>query len=557
MKLQKKPYSYHTFIYTFKYNECEEESKGKYEKVWEKIKDVEDILSGNTESEEELEAYNSLHYFNPKARNAIFNTKNDNTSENYRYIMPVGKTLKYEISLSKDDEKISLPIKGMKLTIYKRLKIGIISISVINYDYIEEDDVISSTREMEKMARVAQINEWGRRLFFPDRVINGENKQKSYIETKALGIYAEDEYGKVEEIVFTDFVQQYEENKSNYNNMGIKPQFIDKLLGPKLKNDYKIKDFYSVFDDRMFTCCLVKDQFISDEMKIYDKEKEEYAYCLHGRKITNTDVDIGGMLYSYVFVDSDLTACSCQNTNFRRELLKKHIYDRWIDYGTLYGFTEYSMMCITGEGGFPIVKKSFLTQYVELAKLCLMQRASINIIETDIVNFCKTINLGKKENIDSELVSEIWKKYIIFQCELYLPEVTFQEQGVEIYAFLKRYLEIEELNSQIEAEIDNLHELTELMDNKQIAENERKTTKAMNGLNIFLGLVALVDLLALIDRLFVAKESYVQSPFFTINLPANVIKNIEIGGIIFILCLTIYIGFKIKILSSKRGKRRK
>ncbi len=553
LKIQKPAYSYHTFIYTFTYT-TEEQQKGKgkneYVQTWEKICDVEDILKGVTENEEQWAAYNSLCYFTPKARNAIFNTKEDNTSVIYRYKIPKGKTLNYVITLCENEEKISLPIEEMKLTLFEKIKVGILSIELVNYDDAKGKGGIS------RITRAAKINECGRRLFFPNKSGKGNDQQNSYIKTKGLGIYAMDEQGGMEEIISTDFVQQYEQN----NSIEIKPQFIDELLGSEIKDKYHIKDFSSVFDDRMFTCSLIRDDFVSTEMKKYSQEEGEYAYYLSNQMISNKDIETSSLLYGYVFIDSDLQYCSCQNRNFRKEVLKNHIYDRWIDYGTLYGFTEYSMTCIMdeSEGSFNIVCKTFLTQYVEIVKLCLMQRAAINIIETDIVNSCKMIQPEQNESIDTDQISEIWEKYIIFQNELYLPEVTFQEQGVEIYDFLKKSLKIEKLNEQIGTELDNLHELTELLEDKRKARNEERTTDTMNFFSILLGVAALADVLGLLDRVFVAKTGNEASYFIINSLSANAIRNMEIiVSILFLLILLIIaISMVIGKISRKKGKKK-
>lgn len=551
---QELPYSYHTFIYTFTYStEGYKEIKGE-ESQWEKIKNVEDILKSDEENEEEWSAYNSVCYFTPKARNAIFNTQNDNTSVVYRYKMPEGKTLKYVITLYEKEEKISLPVEEIKLTLFPKIKVGIISINLVNYDAEKKD-------EISRIKRVAQINEWGRRLFFPNKSGKGDNQKNSYIETKGLGIYAMNENGEMEEIISTDFAQQYEQNKRNKNSIDIKPQFIDDLLGTAIKNKYHIASFSSVFDDRMFTCSLVRDDFISAEMKTYNQEEGEYVCYLPNQMISNKNIETSSLLYGYVFIDSDLEYCSCQNKIFRKELLKKHIYDRWINYGTLYGFTEYSMTCIMdeNEGSFHIVCKSFLTQYVEIVKLCLVQRAAINVIETDIVNSCKIIQPDQSASIDADQISKIWEKYIIFQNELYLPEVTFQEQGVEIYAFLKKFLKLEELNEQIGTELDNLHELTELMEDKRKAMNEEKTADTMNFFSILLGVAALADVLGLLDRVLVAKETDKYGPYFIINFfSADVIRIIEIVVSLFFLLIVIFTAISmVKGIARKKGKKKR
>ena len=61
-----------------------------------------------------------------------------------------------------------------------------------------------------------------------------------------------------------------------------------------------------------------------------------------------------------------------------------------------------------------------------------------------------------------------------------MPEVTFQEQGVELYAILKKSLKIEEQNTYLDSELNNLHEVAEL-ENAEIENVNAKRQRDIDG----------------------------------------------------------------------------
>lgn len=489
--------SIHSFIYTFTYEIDETIAKSDSLSNW-KIEDsLEKLLKEKNDT-----AYNVSSYFTSKARKSIFNfekkqepsniksnkekriSEPNAICENYRYNFEE-KSLQYVI-ITKEKE-YSLDLLDIKLAIFPQVNIGIITMNM--------EDPINNLSGIPKIERAMVINGCGRRLFFPSISKEGN----SFINTQSLVIRGTN--GK--DIVYASLAEQYQNN----HLYDIQPVFIDRLLGDEIKRKYQFSKFHSVLDDRMFACCYVNDTNVIKDLKKYNYSEKEYACYLPARMELDAKHNTSGLLYAYSFIDSSLDDCTCQNIELRKEKLKDHIYARWIDYGTIYGFNEYAMTCISGvdnKGTYDILRKSFLTQYIEMAKLCLMQRACINVIENDIVEACKLLQDSGNKGI--EQVTKAWKKYIIFQSELFLPEVTFQEQGVEIYAYLKKFLKINELQEKIGNEMDNLHEYTDVLENKREAEHEGKVTSAMNYFSILLGAVAITDIWGFIDLLLCANK---------------------------------------------------
>ena len=151
-----------------------------------------------------------------------------------------------------------------------------------------------------------------------------------------------------------------------------------------------------------------------------------------------------------------------------KDKLKDHVLGRWVEAGTIHAATEYSLVCVTGELDSleKAVINPFLTIYVDMVKLALAQRAIITKIEYEGQQISNKINTQvdanhEPENVLTE-VEKVWQKYISFENQIYLPEVTYQEQGVEIYDILKRSMRIKELNDYVKEGLINLHNIATL-----------------------------------------------------------------------------------------------
>ncbi len=127
-----------------------------------------------------------------------------------------------------------------------------------------------------------------------------------------------------------------------------------------------------IIDDRMFTMCYLGDKSFSDRVKGYETQGSgNYAYLtLH---------DVMEDLYAFGFVDEH-GDCSCKNRVMLKDMLQKHVYARWIDYGTINVSSEYSFMCLSN-GMPPFLTNPFLTQYQQMVYIALAQRASLLSLE--------------------------------------------------------------------------------------------------------------------------------------------------------------------------------
>ncbi len=196
----------------------------------------------------------------------------------------------------------------------------------------------------------------------------------------------------------------------------------------------------------------------------------------------------------------------------RHELLKRSVYDRWIDWGTIHGVTHHSLICLTSayEGIINSVINPFLTQYVQIAVLTVVQRAVILLLSdeaAEVANGFAGEDVITQEEIKS--IERLQARYVTAQNQLLLSEVTAQEQGVEIYEMLQEQLYIKKNMDDLHSEIGNLRDVADIANSRlerandeETAKNEKKIENSITLLGSALGGLGIADPIAKsIDKL--------------------------------------------------------
>lgn len=198
--------------------------------------------------------------------------------------------------------------------------------------------------------------------------------------------------------------------------------------------------------------------------------------------------------YRFVFVDGGLK--TCQDDLMTNELLKKASNLRWSGFGTFYGVSRYSFVCVTSD--LKSLQKdgidaAFLAQhmqtiYYKMVELVLVQRACLLRYSGEVA---KVINSYRDSQSLTEQVTQLYKDYIIFVNKIFFREVTAQDQGIELYNLLQNQMRIGQQVTELNGEIQELHQFANLQlnDERRIAEDEakleaEKQTKAINRINI-------------------------------------------------------------------------
>ena len=165
-------------------------------------------------------------------------------------------------------------------------------------------------------------------------------------------------------------------------------------------------------------------------------------------------------MYSIVYIDA--TTSSCQSMHDIQALLSRDLYTRWIDYGTLYASTHHSFVAISTSDCPGYLIDYFLTLYVDMTILTLIQRATIIVYQNYASLLTKGIEADKKNITQAKLntLLNLHEKYIGFQNQLLFFEVSPEEQGMELYQMLVKSLYINEEKDALAEQFKSLYDVT-------------------------------------------------------------------------------------------------
>ena len=545
------PYSYHTFIFPFIWKTSKEIVRDDFEKILSVGRRWLDISWKSEKVREEVEnqqvwfqEYAAFQYFTKSANNVIFNTRGDDVVRCFEYYKHKG-----EYVISKEGHDYRLVTNNIRLNVYD-IGIAVLIFELENHEHKNLEDVNI-------------INEFGRRINFPFLMSSGSHilcADKITVSFDDLS-FTEDYFRTIQNTgESTDYIKEH-----IAMNYVMRP--IQELLDGKGADNggYKVtaneehsntNNFYikPCVDDRMFVCCLVRDEEYSNKIKVFNRNEGEYKYLseCYDREEKGLDID----LYKLLYVEKD---ASCQSATMRHELLKRSIYDRWIDWGTIHGVTHHSLICLTGayEGIINSVINPFLTQYVQIAVLTVVQRAVILLLSDEAAEVANGF-AGEDEITQEEIksIERLQARYVTAQNQLLLSEVTAQEQGVEIYEMLQEQLYIKKNMDDLHSEIGNLRDVADIANSRlerandeESAKNEKKIENSITLLSSVIGALGIASPIAShINKL--VQEEVIEYNFFKMLYDydlTELLLSIFIG--IFIFSVT-----KLIMKGKKKGK---
>lgn len=529
------PYSYHTFLFPFLWNDGGKTSLERFEKVidagsrwvliaWEDRKK-------NDDGGKWRQDYAAYQYFTEEANAAIFNTSDLNIVRCYEYRDGgnfVSSLWKY--CIFKDKEEFLLDINNIRMHVFNT-GVAILVLEIENNAYKTIDDV-------------NKINEYGRRINMPylpttdthslcaDRIQIWNNimteKEEDYVfETqdyqKVLTALNGEAFKEESQRIIFDYVMKPIQKLIDGNgkdNGGIK------VTSNKQKASEKYIFIKPCIDDRMFVCCLVADDQLSQEIKA----DSNFDYCfLEGwdQRLTRVpekgvmdnkgnkkddylegwadETYLSNRIYKLLFIENDLT---CQNTHMKRELLLKSVYPRWLNTGTLYGSTHHSLVCLTNSFVEQPVINPFLTQYVQIAILTLAQRSTILALAADATTVSNEIYKKDETGKDNESttlrdikkIEKLQEKYVRALNQLFLTEVSVQEQGVELYQLIKESLYIDANKAELDGHMNNLRDIANIINDRLERRADDKLNQNLSWLTL-IGLgIAILQLIPVFDQ---------------------------------------------------------
>ena len=155
-------------------------------------------------------------------------------------------------------------------------------------------------------------------------------------------------------------------------------------------------------------------------------------------------------IYKLIYVDKDDS--SCQSYQMIDNLLDNSLYDRWVDWGTLYAITQHSMILMSSKTIPKYLISYFFTEYLEMILIVLTQRVRLLLYSEEAGN------KAASEINTSELFA-LQTKYVIFKNKFMLPELSSQEQPIELYDIMQRNLYVNKQKEILDEQIESMYEI--------------------------------------------------------------------------------------------------
>ena len=487
-KTDKLPYSYHTFLLAVQFD-CEfveKDTLGNWEK---------DSLREPNNRNELMLNYQTYQYFTPEARKLMFN---EGKIKRYKYRIPddadrsfvIVKTLESDQTDKKTGKKLQktekycLTVDNIRVTVFQN-HIAILQFELENHDEAHRD-----------LEFIKKINEYGRRINMPF-VVNDDTIHP--LVSDSISILG----NEVKMSCFGErSLERFRAKDSSLRNQNIIPPILT-LIRELLPNSNETTEITPVIDDRMFVCCLVRNESFSQEVQSLRYSGDDPIYIV-GKDIY-TDRELSNKIYSFAFIDA--ASSSCQSPEMREALLKRCIYSRWRDWGTIDVVTHHSFVRITGESESltASVINPFLTQYVTMATGVLLQRATLMKLSKDCADissnyFEKTQRKVNNQKLD-ERIKQLKREYVFAQNNIFLTQFTAQEQGIDEFDMLRNEMYIKDSLKNLSHKVNGIYDFT-----TENAENEEN--RLLNALTIFGLPLSLMQILVVIISFKYFEETF-------------------------------------------------
>jgi hypothetical protein len=432
-------YSYHTFMFPFTFK-----SNFKKTKSWE-YKPFE--ISKQKD-------FNEYVYFYKHIQDAIYNKDNENNESNEKWI---SKYYEYEFqkgtySINCKKGIFELELDGLSLRIFNT-DVGILSFNLKNTKYSDKNSILA-------------INDFGRRIY-PQFL--GEKftfDTKNAILSNCITLELDNKVIREDFTKFNDMNSFKELKKLN-----LLPSFISELIEDNFSKDEKnLTTIRPIIDDRMFVISLYMNDALITELQNYKECSNQYEY------------ETNDFWYKYIFIDGDEK--TCQSKHMTKKLISESTYDRWVEWGTLFGISRYSFVSITGSWfGKNRLLPHFQTMYFQIFTLLLAYRATI-------IKFADEIqDATSSDNTISAKSKIVYNKYLNFLNKLYFKEITAQDQGIELYNQAMKIMDIEKYMNDLDNEINELHNYVSMIEEEKKSQESEKINKKLENIQLVGGVL--------------------------------------------------------------------
>ncbi len=485
-------YSYHVFLFPFRWQLWNKDENDRLKEKY-NLKEFEKLLIRDKTSPWKRKpyklidgsTYNEYNYFFDFVREILYdldknlrtstNLQNEELIRHYEFQpadINLGNKLFYNIQLK--NNIYSLEIDSIILNMYST-GVGILSFHLRNKSHENSQDIL-------------RINKYGRRLYPPFLNLKDEGIKTGKENTppgewlpcvknnelpEAIWLSRNNERipGSLE-----DYSKYYCADNFKHGPF-LLPEFIKVLFPEKFFLTHEKSGCLKA--DKENEKCLEKDTRYKVYLRPALNDDRMYVISWHGnnsqiqtlQKIRRINgkrryaYTLNDFWHNYIFIDTWKTF------NDRLKLpkyLDKHTYSRWIDEGTLYGMSRYSMVMLTGKSAPAFLIRHLQTMYYKMAELSLLQRATIVSFSDEVTHVSDLIHRDG-EDMDKAIqkIEDLYKHYILFVNKIYFREVTPQEQGIEMYDMMQRIMRIPEQVKDLDNEIAELNAFAGMIADKE------------------------------------------------------------------------------------------
>lgn len=206
---------------------------------------------------------------------------------------------------------------------------------------------------------------------------------------------------------------------------------INELLKKFLGND----DFYGVLDDRM----VVYTFFSIAGKQPADIPSQNRFDALFSRILYVDNFDEG---WNY-------------HEPFIKNLMEKFLLRRWQHYGCLYGFTRYSSAYVGfGKNFIENVFNHFNSMYYQMALFSLCYRSFLLSFSQEVADTTRTLAENDENNNHRDAFLALKEKFMKFTNIYWFPEITNQDQGIELFDLYKKSFDFKNMYDEVKEEVD-------------------------------------------------------------------------------------------------------
>ncbi len=455
-------YSYHIFYFPFKWDILSKKTSSSFsERIdldhiqineysqWERVYD--------NQKETDYLLYNEKNYFYSFVHPVLYDTgKSGTVMQHFERKEIKEGNVKYliKVTAGKKINIYELKIEDLVMNLYST-GVGILVFYLINDKYTDPEDVL-------------RINQYGRRIFPPFLAVNNaldgpKNAELAdYLSIVGLKGTASRYY---EDFSWYDCPEKAWDPAKFIQSLvlDLTEDFVmipyERKRDPSVLQSEKLrKGIVPAVDDRMFVVSLILD------------EKLTQCFASNSEWYLNEN---NSFWSRYVFVD--VADCCIQNKEMRNRETTERTYLRWQERGTLYGYSRYSLVCISsGPFGQNILQPQLKTMYSRMVELSLVQRASILKFSGEVTRLS---NLQEQDPHLADKIRDLYREYIRFVNQIYFREVTAQEQGIDLYQALQKQIGIKDQVASLDNEIEELHQYATLLEEREQNQQLNLVTK--------------------------------------------------------------------------------